>query len=88
MKSELLAVVGPVTTTLRLQKMLNKMGDINARSVHTPASLSTGGCSYSIRTLGKSLSMIVELAKKNNIKVKAYYLVNSEDGKEVYHALP
>lgn len=83
--ANLLAVVGPITTASRLEKKLSKRTNISARIVHTPEELSSGGCSYSVRSGAENLPVIMETAEKYNINVKAYYIVEISGGKEVYH---
>lgn len=87
MTSDLIAVVGSVTTASRLERKLNENGRAFSRIVHTPAELGNGGCSYSIRTNGKNLPVVIETANKYKIRVKGYFLIEISDGKEVYHAL-
>ena len=84
MTADLLVVVGSITTASRLEK---KLHGIYSRIVHTPAELGNAGCSYSIRTNGEHLPIVLQTAKDYKIKIKAYYLAEKVDGKEVYHAL-
>lgn len=87
MTADLIAVVGSITTASRLEKKISATGRIFSRIVHTPAELGNGGCSYSIRTKGENLPVVIETANRYRIKVKGYYLIESSNGKEVYHAL-
>lgn len=87
MANNLLAVAGPITTATRLEKKLSRRANISVRIVHTPEELSSGGCSYSVRSGAENLPVIMETAKKHGIKIKAYYIVENSGGKEVYHVI-
>jgi hypothetical protein len=87
MTASLIVVVGPITTTSRLEKKLSQYSRISTRIIHTPDELGNGGCSYSIRTKGENLPIVLEIAKKYNVKIKGYYLAEAVDGKEEYHVI-
>lgn len=85
--TNMLAVIGPITTATRLEKKLSRRTNISAKIVHTPEEISNGGCSYSIKSGAENLPVIMETAKKFNINVKTYYIIENLAGKEVYHAI-
>lgn len=87
MTTDLLAVVGPITTAARLEKKINIESRISVRIIHTPVSVSGGGCSYSLKTKAENFPIVLEIAKKYKIKVKEYYLCDINNGKEEYHAI-
>ena len=87
MTTDLLAVIGPVTTAARFEKKINAQSRISTRIIHTPDTLSSGGCSYSIKTKAENFPILLEIANQYKIKVKGYYLCDIIDGKEVYHVI-
>lgn len=88
MASGLLAVIGPITTAARLEKKLGQTTGMTIRIVHTPEEIAGGGgCSYSLRTKAENMPVVMETAAKYKIRVKAYYITEINDGKEVYHAI-
>lgn len=81
----IIAVIGPVTTAARLAKKIEQTSGVSARMIHTPEAVSGGGCSYSVKTKSEYLPVIMQTAEKYKIKVKAYYIIEIAEGKEVYH---
>ncbi len=80
--SEILVVVGSITSATRLAKRLAKYGNSNARVINTPAALGGSGCSYSVRAPRSDEQLI-----RNNlhgITIKKIY-VEETDGKEKYY---
>ena len=57
------------------------MGGIEAEVIHTPAEISGGSCSYSVRVNYDSLLIGLEASKAYNIKIKKIYR-EASDGKE------
>lgn len=83
--SNLLVVVGSITSATRLVKRLTKAGDRKAHLINTPAILGGGGCSYSVRA-----SMSSEQFIRNNIQgitIKKIYIENSDGIERDYHDL-
>ncbi|MBE7015227.1 MAG: DUF3343 domain-containing protein [Ruminococcaceae bacterium] len=80
--SEILAVVGPITTAVRLEKKLKSRGDIKARVISTPIELGGGGCSYSVIASLENEGFI--RAFKGNY-VKKIYIPEGSGEKRVYH---
>ena len=80
--SNILVVVGAITSATRLSKRLVKCGDRTAHVVATPPELGGGGCSYSVRA-----SLTSEVLIRNNldgITVKRIY-IEEGSGKERYY---
>jgi len=87
MTANLIAVIGSVTTAVRLEKYLHKKHAVSSKTFRTPSELGASGCSYSIKTKGEHLPLVIECAKDLKIKIKGIYFSEFSDGKEVYHAL-
>lgn len=87
MSAEVLVIVGPITSATRLLKCTQNKGNLAARIVHTPSSLGGGGCSYSIKTMGKNLPGITEAAQECNIKIKGTFLIDKSSGKEAFYVI-
>lgn len=83
----LLAVIGPITTATRLLKKAEQTTGISARIVHTPEALGNGGCSYSLKTASENLPIVMNIANAVKIKVKGYYLIDTNSNTESYHAI-
>ncbi len=80
--SNILVVVGAITSASRLAKRLTKNGDRNVYVISTPAMLGGGGCSYSVRA-----SLASEQFIRNNpdgINIKGIY-IEEQKGKERYY---
>ena len=84
MTSDLLTVIGSITTATRLKRELETQ-QIQARVVHTPSELGNKGCSYSVKTKNSALPKIIEYIDKYNLKIKGFYLVEVTKRGEVYH---
>lgn len=82
--SDLLTVIGSVTTASRLKRELERR-KITAAVVHTPTELGNSGCSYSIKTKRAILPVIIELAEKYKIKVKGFFIIEETSNGAVYH---
>ena len=68
--SNILVVVGAITSATRLSKRLFKNGDDKARVISTPAELGGGGCSYSVRASLASEQFI----RNSQISFKRIYI--------------
>lgn len=80
--SNILVVVGAITSATRLAKRLTKNGDKLARVISTPQELGGGGCSYSVRASRESEQFI-----RNNpvgISIKRIY-IEEKNGEERYY---
>ena len=78
----IIAVTGSVTSASRLEKKLLKYGCTDVRVMHTPAELSTGGCSYSVRISDKYTRELE--AVMGSSKIKKLYRESMEKGESVY----
>jgi len=87
MTGSLIIVIGAITSASRLDKKLNQYYGIQSRIVHTPDDIGNGGCSYSIKTKGEYLPLVIQTANECKIKVKGFYLASLSNGKEVYHVI-
>lgn len=77
----IIAITGSVTSASRLEKKLTKYGCTDVRVMHTPAVLTTGGCSYSVRISDKYINQLEIIMKDSRVKIKKLYreiLVNGE----------
>lgn len=83
--SEIILIIGSVTTATRLRKAFERRGVLEARVVHTPAEISGGSCSYSVRMNYDNLINAIEVAKNNGIKIKKIYKEEKNGGERVYH---
>ena len=80
--SEILAVVGPITTAARFEKKLKSRGDLRARAISTPVELGGGGCSYSVITSLENEGFLRSFKGKY---VKKIYIIEGSGEKRVYH---
>lgn len=81
--SDLLVVVGSVTSATRLAKRLAKYGDTKARVINTPEKLGGSGCSYSV-----SADLSSEAFIRNNlqgISIKKIYIEEIVGKERYYH---
>ena len=77
-------VTGSVTSAVRLGKALERYTPFFARVVHTPASLSGGGCSYSLVIKEEALEAVKKIAEENGIKIKKIYLEKEVNGERAF----
>ncbi len=84
---KIIVVVGSVTTAARLEKILRKRMGIASNVIHTPAQISSGGCSYSLRSNHENLSYIKEAARVNKIRVRGFYVEDTAKGEKEYYAI-
>ncbi len=87
MTTGVIAVIGAVTTAVRLEKAIGRETKLTVRVLATPKAINNGGCSYSVKTKAENLPILMEVATKYKIRVKEYYLVEINNGKEEYHAI-
>lgn len=81
--SNILVVVGSITSASRLVKRLTKSGDRIAQLISTPAQLGGSGCSYSVRA-----SLYSEQFIRNNLQgitIKKIYIEEVIRGERYYH---
>ena len=76
-------VIGSVTQASRLIRELYKSGIKKASVVNTPAAISNGGCSYSIKSDESETELIYTAARRKNIRIKEVYreIVSGEEYK-------
>ena len=55
---KVIVILGSITTATRLTKILKRKMGIASSVIHTPAQLSGGGCSYSVKSDSLSLPYI------------------------------
>lgn len=77
----ILAVVGAITSATRLATHLEKNGCKNINLIKTPAAISAGGCSYSLKMNELDLNALRSATSSRKFKVKKIYLV-TEEGQE------
>ncbi|MBP3360280.1 MAG: DUF3343 domain-containing protein [Clostridia bacterium] len=82
--ADILAQVGAITTANRISRELEKSGCLGARVVHTPAVLSSGGCSYSVIVPGECLAPLIKVSSETGFKIKKIYRERAEGGGSVY----
>ncbi len=80
--NNIIAVTGSITSASRLLKHLERAGCIDARVIHTPSEISTGGCSYSVSIPDKYLPMLFTVSTSRRLKIKNIYRYDTanEDG--------
>ncbi len=83
--SNLIITVGSVTTAVRVSKRLNSYGIINTSVIHTPSTINSGGCSYSVRCDYNALTNVLELAKSKKIKFRKLYKEEMQFEERVYY---
>ena len=83
--SNLIITVGSVTTAVRVSKKLNSYGIINTSVIHTPSTINSGGCSYSVRCDYTALENVLALAKSKKIKYRKLYKEDNVLGERVYY---
>ena len=62
-------VLSSVTVAQRLQRALTE-GGIRTTMVHTPKSISEGGCGYSLTVKEKDLGRALRIAEINAVKIR------------------
>lgn len=82
---KLIITAGSITTAVRIKKTLNSLGDKSASVIHTPSFINSGGCSYSVRTDYKNLSLVKNLFEERKIKYKKLFTESDDNGGTEYH---
>lgn len=82
---EILAVVGSITSTVRLQKDLNRKGYLKVYVINTPISISSGGCSYSLKFKEDIMPAVLNSAQRRRIKVRGLYKIKSDEKGETFY---
>ena len=85
--AELIAVSGAITEAVRLSKELSENGCINCRVIHTPAKISSGNCSYSVKLEEKYISLLKKIMENKKIRVKAIYREIKKEGELFYERI-
>ena len=85
--SNLIITVGSVTNAIRLEKIINKSGIINAAVIHTPSVINQGGCSYSVRVPYRYYEAVKEILNNNKVSYKKIYIEEKQGGESVWRDL-
>ena len=81
-----LAVYSSITLANRVKSYVSKDGEYLA-VIHTPRSISNGGCSYSLRFKKHKLSTIKQASELLGVKIKGVYKETSEKGVKKYSSV-
>lgn len=81
----MLITVGSITTAARLARILEHNTGLPAETVHTPAAVNKGGCSYSVRFPEEHIELARELTAEYGVPVKKYYSETLCGGRREYH---
>ena len=84
---KLIITAGSITTAVRIKKILNSNGDINATVISTPSSINKGGCSYSVKTDYTNLELVRTLAIEKKIKFRKLYMQTNTGGEFLYNVI-
>ena len=84
---KIIIVLGSVNIAAKLFKHVQRSGCLKCELIKTPAVISGGGCSYSIKAEEKFLKMIENEALKRKIKIKDIYREISEEGVYKYESI-
>ncbi|MDK2798759.1 MAG: hypothetical protein PWP27_509 [Clostridiales bacterium] len=79
-----LVIYSSVTLATRVKKYMPYDGDYIG-IVHTPKSISKGGCSYALRCRKNKLSLVKKVSQDLGIKIKAIYLETIQNGNKAYY---
>ena len=78
--SDIIVIVGSVTSAMRLAKRINSQSIDGAQVISTPADLSShSGCSYSVKTSLKNEGIV--RSNMNGLNIKGIF-IEKRDGKE------
>lgn len=77
----MLVAIGSPAAAERLARLLEK-DSIRASVIHTPPSVSRGGCSYSVRVGERYKETVKKLAADAGIPIKGFY--REDGGREEY----
>ena len=83
--SYILAVVGPINAATRIYKELRKRGCKSIEVIHTPSSINSGGCSYSVRFSETYLDEFNSLLYDGRYKIKGLFREKMSDDGSVYY---
>lgn len=81
----MLITVGSITTAARLTRILERNTGLPAETVHTPASVNKGGCSYSVRFPEEHIELARELIREYRVPAKRFYSETVIEGRREYH---
>ena len=81
----MLITVGSITTAARLAAILERNTGCPAETVHTPAAVNKGGCSYSVRFPEQHIERAREPISEYKVPVKKYYSETICGGRREYH---
>jgi len=79
-----LAVYSSVTLANKVKNCIIPDGDYIG-VIHTPRSISSGGCSYSLRFRKNKLGLIKQISGELGIKIRGIYREQSVNGVKKYH---
>ncbi len=76
--NEVIIIFASATTAARIKKQLTDAG-FYARVMQTPKVLSSGGCSFAVKSTAECIGFVKNAAKKLDVKIKGFYeIVNNE----------
>jgi hypothetical protein len=78
-----MAVYSSVTVATRVKKNLRKDGAY-VGVVHTPKTLTKGGCSYALKFKPAKLSEVKDISRDLGIAIKDIYKEDIENGEKIY----
>ena len=85
MVGKIIVIIGSVTTATRLKKAVERQGVIEAEVIHTPAEISGGSCSYSVKLDFENMFLTLDTAKKQGIKIKKIYKEEKNNMEREYY---
>ena len=83
--ADILAITGSITSATRLAGELERIGCLNAKVVHTPSSINSGGCSYSVKMPEECMTKLNEIRTSKHIKIKKVLLEKTDSKERIYH---
>ncbi len=84
---QIIFVLGSVNIAAKLFRYVQKSGCLKCSLIKTPAIISSGGCSYSLKTEEQYLKMIEKEALKRKIKIKGIYREILKEGEFEYEGI-
>ena len=78
-----LAIYSSVTLANRVKRQMAAKGD-RVNVIHTPKSISKGGCSYALRFKKNRLPIVIQISQEFGIKIKSIYKESVMNGQKVY----
>lgn len=82
--ADILALTGSITSATRLAGELERLGCLNARVVHTPAAIKSGGCSYCVKMPEECKIKLDKILASKKFKVKRVLAENTHGKERVY----